>query len=306
VTGSLRKSDISIVVVNWNVAALLETCLRSIQRETALSGLGVDTLVVDNASDQRDFVEVVRGSPGVEMLELDDNLGYGGACNAGVQQTSGDAILLLNPDTELLPGSLARLWSTLRLAPHIGLVAPLLLNTDGSVQSMGYRFPGPMNILCDLIPVPAQIYESRLNGRIPPGNGQLPLAVDYALGAALLVRRDAFKQVGGFDSTLFMYSEEIDLQQRLAQAGWTRLLAPDARVIHHGGQSTGQQPDSMRAALWETRARYYQRWADRKARRFVKAAVVAGTFVDSARNSAHNDLNARIRRRFRSGSTSEQ
>jgi N-acetylglucosaminyl-diphospho-decaprenol L-rhamnosyltransferase len=304
VTEAVRKVDISVVVVNWNVARLLDICLRSVQREAVTSGLNVEILVVDAASEQRDFVEVVRRFPDVGLRELDLNRGYGAACNAGVQLTSGGAVLLLNPDTVLLPGSLVRLWSTLDISPHIGLVAPLLLNPDGSVQSMGYRFPGPMNILCDLLPVPARIYDSPLNGRCPAGNGKLPVAIDYALGAALLVRRDAFDQVGGFDEAFFMYSEEIDAQKRLAECGWTRMLAPDARVIHSGGQSTGQQPAAMQAALWESRARYFDRWSGRAGRRLIDAAVVAGTTINSIRNPDRKDVNRRIRQAFMAGSMS--
>jgi N-acetylglucosaminyl-diphospho-decaprenol L-rhamnosyltransferase len=302
VTGLSREIEISIVIVNWNVARLLEICLRSIQRETASSGLNVETLIVDSASDQRDFLDVIGRFPDMRLFELDVNKGYGAACNAGVLQTHGRAVLLLNPDTELLPGSIERLWTTLSIAPHIGLVAPLLLNPDRSVQSMGYRFPGPMNVICDLLPVPARLYESQFNGRMPAGNGRLPLAIDYALGAALLVRRDAFDQVNGFDESYFMYSEEIDFQRRLAEGGWTRLLAPDARVVHSGGQSTSQRPESMQVALWESRARYFGLWSDAKNRRLIGAAVNVGTRLDTMLHPDRKAANQRIRQAFKAGS----
>ena len=171
---------------------------------------------------------------------------------------------------------------------------------------MGYLFPGPMNVVCDLLPVPARIYESRVNGRLPAGNGQLPLAIDYALGAALLVRRGAFEQVGGFDESYFMYSEEVDIQKRLAALNWTRLLAPDASVIHFGGQSTSQHPEAMQIALWESRARYFDRWSDHKERCLISTAVKVGTMVDTIRNPGRKDANQRIRKAFKIGSTSGQ
>ena len=119
--------------------------------------------------------------------------------NAGVARSNGQAVLALNPDTELLPGALSGLWETLHIAAHIGLVAPLLLNPNGSLQSHGYRFPGVANVLCDFIQLHPQLVASPLNGRVPIGDGVQPVQIDYPLGAAMLLRRAALAQAGGFD-----------------------------------------------------------------------------------------------------------
>ncbi|MEX2315424.1 MAG: glycosyltransferase family 2 protein, partial [Thermomicrobiales bacterium] len=258
--------DVSIVVVNWNVAHLLAGCLRSVVTEVKRSGLTTSVVVVDNASPDRRFREVVRAIPGVELLELDENRGYAAGCNVGIRQVRSEAVLLLNPDTELLPGSLSTLWKTLLIAPHVALAAPLLLNPPGSIQSAGYRFPGIANVLFDLFPLHPRLVESPLNGRVPVGDGVQPVRIDYPLGAAMLLRRTALDAVGPLDETYGMYSEEIDLAKRLADAGWTTLLAPSARVIHHGGQSTGQRPDAMHEALWLSRALYFERHGTRQQR----------------------------------------
>lgn len=297
-TATRKPVDISIVVVNWNVATLLDLCLASITAETAGLELSVEVIVVDNHSDEQEFRTVVANYPEVRLLELEENRGYGAACNVGIGVSQGRAVLLLNPDTELLPGSLELLWETLNLSPHIGLVAPLLLNPDGSIQSSGYRFPGAANVFFDLLPAPQRLYGSALNGRMTPGNGTLPYAIDYALGAALLGRRSALLDVGMFNEHYFMYSEEVDLQRRLAENGWTRLLAPDARVLHHGGQSTGQQPAEMRRALWESRARYFEEWASSRELALIRGLVNAGTRLDDLRHSHNRELNRRIRARF--------
>ncbi len=295
---SSHETDISIIIINWNVAGLLDNCLASIERELTNSSLCAEVIVVDNASEERTFQKVVESRQVDQLIELESNRGYGAACNTSAAAANGSAILLLNPDTILQPGSINHLWQTLNLAQHIGLVAPLLLNADGSMQSAGYRFPGAANLLFDLLPLPSRLYESPLNGRIHTGNGELPYAVDYALGAALLIRREAFEQVSGFDESYFMYSEEVDLQRRLAESGWTRLLAPAARIVHLGGQSTGQRPQEMESALWHSRARYHKRWSTPAKQRLHKLATLAATTVDDRRNPDNKSRNQQIRNLF--------
>jgi len=290
-------------VVHWNVPELLDACLTSVENEIARSQLTADILVVENASDSPPLRRGLGRHPTARALYLPENRGYAAGCNAGLRHTCGEAVLLLNPDTELLPGALETLWQTLQLSPHIGLVAPLLLNPDGSLQSWGYRFPGARNVLLDFFPLHPRLVESTFNGRMAHGDGELPIAIDYPLGAAMLVRRSAAEQSGLLDERYGMYCEEIDFAQRLAHNGWTRLLAPAARLIHHGGQSTGQRPAAMHQALWLSRARYYRRWAARRTRLAAWLAVEVGTrrqdrHADNARRAA----NARIRQAFRKAS----
>lgn len=292
--------DLSIVVVHWNVPELLAACLRSVVAEVGQLGLRSSVVVVDCASPDRRVRDVVRAVDGVTLLELSENRGYAAGCNAGIQRTDSDAVLLLNPDTELLPGSLRSLWDTLHVAPHIALTAPLLLNPDGSMQSAGYRFPGVANVLFDLFPIHPRLVESPLNGRAPVGDGVQPVRIDYPLGAAMLLRRSALDTVGPLDESYGMYSEEIDLACRLADGGWTTLLAPSARVVHVGGQSTAQRPVAMYEALWHSRASYYERFATRRQRRLIARIVTAGLRRDDRQATAERRAaNARIRERFR-------
>lgn len=297
-TAGNRAIDVSIVVVNWNVAELLDACLRSIYAERKRAGLAVEVIVLDNASHQLDFREVVAAYPDTRLVELKENRGYGAANNVGIGLAQGRAVFVLNPDTELLPHSLQRLWDTLNLSTHVGLVAPLLLNSDYTIQSSGYRFPGAANVFFDLFPTPPRLYGSALNGRMSAGNGQLPMQIDYALGAALFARRSALLGVRLFDDAYFMYSEEIDLQRRLAEHGWTRLLAPDARVVHHGGRSTGQRIDAMHEALWMSRAAYFESWTSCREQRVIRAIVTAGTQLQDRRDPSRRAANQRIRDRF--------
>lgn len=293
--------DLSIVVVHWNVPDLLDACLHSISAETARDAtLTCETIVVDCASPTPAYTRVVESHPGVALIELPSNRGYAAGCNAGLSASRGHAVLLLNPDTELQPGALAALRDGLEVAGHIGMTAPLLLNPDGSQQSAGYAFPRPANLLFDLLPMPSRLVESPLNGRMIVGDGVQPIRIDYPLGAAMCIRRAAIDAVGLLDESYGMYSEEIDWSMRLARAGWTTLLIPTARVIHHGGRSTAQRPEAMREALWTSRARYGSRWWSRRQRRLAALAwSLAMRLEDRHADDGRRSANARIRRAFR-------
>ena len=294
------STDVSIVIVHWNVAHLLAGCLRSVVAEVERSGLTASILVVDSASPDRSYREIVSAYGEVELLALEENRGYAAGCNAGIRCGDSEAVLLLNPDTELLPGSLLTLWETLQIAPHIAMTAPLLLNTDGSIQSAGYRFPGVANVLFDLFPINHRLAESPLNGRVPVGDGVQPIRIDYPLGAVMMLRRSALEEIGLLDESYGMYSEEIDLARSMAGAGWTTLLAPAARVLHHGGQSTGQRPETMHEALWSSRAAYFERFGRPRQRAIIAAIVEAGMrWADRQATPERRETNALIRQRFR-------
>lgn len=291
--------DLSIVVVHWNVPELLDACLRSITVERRSSSLSVEVVVVDSASPDARYREIVAAHPEVSLIALTENAGFAVGCNAGIAGTTGSTILLLNADTELRPGAMARLWEILHVAPHVGMVAPTLVNPDGTVQSRGYRFPGITNVLLDLFPVHPRLVESTWNGRMPASDGVQPLRIDYPLGAAMMVRREAALHVGRLDEGYGMYSEEIDWAMRLARGGWSVLLAPDAEVVHHGGASTRQRPAAMHEALWMSRARYHELWSAAWKRWVIARIVDIGLRRDDRKaDEERRAANARIRERF--------
>ncbi|HUZ03651.1 MAG TPA: glycosyltransferase family 2 protein [Thermomicrobiaceae bacterium] len=252
--------DISAVVISWNTRELLARCLGSIARERERAGLTVETIVVDNASSDGSAAMIEERFRDARLIVLPENRGFAAANNVALASARGPAVLLLNPDAELAAGALDALWRALHAAPHVGLVGPLLLNSDGSVQSAGHAFPGLAQVLIDLFPLHPRLVASRLNGRVTRYDGLSPMAIDHPLGACMLVRRAVVDNVGGLDEGYFMYSEEIDWCRRIRAAGWTILLAPAARVVHHGGQSSGQAPEAMFLALHRSRARYLRRY----------------------------------------------
>jgi N-acetylglucosaminyl-diphospho-decaprenol L-rhamnosyltransferase len=293
----VRVAVISIVVVHWNTPDLLRNCLMSI-KETHPASLP-NTIIVDCKSSEPDISGLVSQFEGVKLIHLASNDGYAAGCNAGAVKANTESILFLNADTEIHPGAIDALGRCFDLNPRVGLVAPLLLNPDNSLQSSGYAFPGAANIICDLLPVPDRIRASTFNGRADAGNWFHPYAVDYALGAALAVRTSAFMDIGGWDENYGMYSEEIDLARRLEFSGWMRLIEPRARITHVGGASTSQRAAAMEAALWRSRGLYHRRWSGRGRRMVLHALVDVATRV---RND--DEYGKAVRKAFASGLSS--
>lgn len=251
--------DLSIVIVSWNVRDLLQTCLESLRPHWERTW--AEVIVVDNASTDGTPDLVRDRYPAVRLIANLANRGFGAANNQGMAAASGRYILLLNPDTVVLPGALETMVAFLEAHPRVGVVAPRLLNPDGSLQRNAFRFPGLLQVALDLFPVHPRLMDSALNGRYrrePQATG--PFAIDHPLGAALLVRHEIWEATGGFDEDYFMYAEEVDWCWRIHQAGWMIWQVPEARIIHYGGQSTRQVPDWMFIELWRARFRFFRRY----------------------------------------------
>jgi len=234
------KPDISIVIVSRNTRDLLRVCLQSIRDHA--DGLLVETIVVD--SDSRDgAAEMVRASfPDVIVLEPGENTGFSRGNNLGIRQASGDAVLLLNPDTELTAGALRAMRDALHADPKVGVVGPLLRYPDGSVQSSRRRFPTLATALVESTVLqewwPNHPTLARYSMDDVPSDR--PHDVDWLVGACLFVRREVFADAGLLDERLFLYSEEPEWCWRVRRAGWRVRYVPTAEVWHHEGMSTGQ------------------------------------------------------------------
>ncbi len=263
-----ERPDLSVIIVSWNVRDLLVQCLAALFSPEVRDGLKLEVIVVDNASTD-DSTEAACGFPQVKVVQNCHNIGYGRANNQGFQAAHGRHLLVLNPDTMPQPGSLEALLRFADSHPNTGIISPRLLNPDGSTQSAAFNFPTLPMYALDLFPVPRFVpgrirywlARSELNGRYPQGPRRAhPFKIDHPLGACMLINGEAYRQVGGFDPRLFMYSEEIDLALRYGEAGWQCWQVPVARVVHLGGQSTAQAPERMQIELWRSRLYIYRRY----------------------------------------------
>jgi len=265
---------LGVIIVSYNVRDLLRACLQSVHEDLARTpGLTAEVIVVDNASADGSADMVAEEFPLARLVASQENLGFARGNNVGlrllgfgsqrseVRDQRSEGVLLLNPDTELQPGALAEMTGFLASHPRAGGCCPRLNYGDGSFQHSAFHFPGIMQLYLDLHPIP-RLMNSPLNGRYPRPlyEGDQPFPVDFALGAALLVRGEAIDAAGLLDEDYFMYAEEMDWQMRIQRAGWPIYCVPTARVTHYEGQSARQFRRAMTVALWRSRLRYYDKY----------------------------------------------
>ena len=233
------SAPVTVAVVSWNTRELLRRCLRSLEPEVEVGR--ADVWVVDNGSSDGSR-ELVRDEfPTVTLIEPDRNLGFGPAVNVVARQTTSDWVAPANADIELGEGALERLLEVGNSDPAIGCVAPRLGVPDGTTQHSVYPFPGPVVALATHLAKPR--VAPRLGDRyclIGGWDPDRPREVDWPVGAFMIVRREAWDAVGGFDDSQWMFAEDLDLGWRLARAGWSRRYEPCARVRHFESAATGE------------------------------------------------------------------
>ena len=253
--------DLTVIVVNWNVGGLLRCCLASI--EANRGDLNLEVIVVDNASVD-DSVQIVKQEfPWVHLIASQENLGYTGGNNLGAQEAQGRYLLILNPDTEVVGDALERMVAYLDEHPTVGGVGPQLLYPDGSVQPSCRRFPRLATAFLEGTPFSRRWFPNNRFERMyymadcPHDRIQ---AVDWVVGAALMVRRETWNEVGPLDDQFFMYSEELDWCHRCRGAGWEIHYLPLAQVIHRHKGSAGQIPATTRVRLNRSRVLYFRKY----------------------------------------------
>ncbi|MBV7333854.1 glycosyltransferase family 2 protein, partial [Chloroflexi bacterium TSY] len=279
--------DLSIILVSWNVWDLLRACLTSIERASRAKKVSdsrsassvrlfgpedraatLEVIVVDNGSNDATVDFVPSLFPWVRFVENQTNLGFTAGNNCGFANSHGRFVYFLNPDTELADGSLWQLYAELRDEPTIGIMGPRLLYPNGMQQNSRRRFPKRLT----------GFWESTWLGQLWPNNpwaiqmhmlnwpDSIRHDVDWLVGAAIMARRDALDaasqdlDVGPFDETFFMYSEELDLCQRVKQAGWRVAYTPNAVVTHYEGRSSEQVPARRHIYFNTSKVRYYRKY----------------------------------------------
>jgi GT2 family glycosyltransferase len=228
---------------------------------------------VDNASSDDSVAAIRDGFPHEQVIANDRNVGFAAANNQGILASSGRYVLLLNSDTIMTPGSLSALVAFADQRPAAGVVGPMLVNPDESFQTGPTPFP---SLWTELLSVTG--LGRRLTYRGYPSKSLHrslhDQATDYVVGACMLARREAIEAVGVLDESYFMYSEEPDWCWRMRKGGWSTWYTSGARVVHFGGQSTGQVRDAMLIALYRSKVRFFRRH-----RGAWSAGALAGCFV---------------------------
>ena len=333
-------ATLAAIIVSWNTRDLLGRCVETIHASLDGSGIAYTIVVVDNASSDG-TPEMLRAEhPEITLIEAGRNLGFAGGNNLALrrvlsseslvlstnsarssklkaQNSKLDYVLLLNPDTEVVGDAIPRLVRYLDAHPDVAVAGPRLRYPGGSVQPSRRRFPTRAVYFWESTPLeqrwPGNPWARRYRCADVPDD--VEQEVDWLVGAALLVRRDAIARAGLLDAGFAMYSEELEWQRRIGQqsavsgqqsasqlaAGCRRIVyLPDAGIIHHEGKSSEQAParrylNFQRSRIREAGMIYGPRFAA-ALRLFLRAAYSAELASEAAKWLVGHKRELRTRR----------
>ena len=231
--------QLSVVIVNWNTRELLRACLESIRQHT--SGITCKIIVVDNASHDGSSAMVRQQFPDVRLIENTENLGFAAANNQAIRMARGNAVILLNSDTELVENSLRILHDFLFSRDSIGAVGGRLIYPGGAPQwSYGFA-PSLGRMLWISLSGFLRIQRGRKPSAVIPAATESAHAVEYIVGADLMVKKSVLDRVGLLDESFFAYFEETDLCARIRRAGYEVWFTPETFIVHRVGSSFGPE-----------------------------------------------------------------
>ena len=229
------SADVSVIIASHNTRTYLARCLDAIPA-------GHEVIIVDSDSTDGSQALVHERFPGVRLLELGSNPGYGAALNEGIALASGEYLLLMNGDAWPSPGAVERLLGFAAGEPRAGIVGPRLLNPDGSLQPSVRGFPTLWRLATEYLFLRWLAPRSRALNAFYGSRFDHCSAreAEFLVGAVLFVRRRVVDEIGAFDASFFMFNEEVDLCYRARAAGWGVVFWPGAEFVHVGGASTEQ------------------------------------------------------------------
>jgi GT2 family glycosyltransferase/lipopolysaccharide/colanic/teichoic acid biosynthesis glycosyltransferase len=270
---------LSIVIVNYNVQDFLMQTLESIQR--AVINISHEIFVVDNASVDGSVEMVKNRFPGVNLIENRINKGFASANNQAMKNSSGEFIILINPDTVVQEDTFTRLIEFMNDHPDAGVATCKILNPDGSFSvDSRHSIPTPMTAFWKQIGFHRLFPKSRIFARynLTYLNEDEIYPVDAISGSFMFIRRSAFEQVGYLDEDYFMYCEDVDYCYRITRSGWKVYYAPVSDIIHYKGEST--KKDNLDYVLNFNKSLYlfYKKHFHKKYIAFFTWIILVGIF----------------------------
>lgn len=231
---------LSVVIVNWNTSELLDALLDSIREHPP--AFEHEVIVVDNASSDFDPASFSSRHKDTKLIRNASNLGYAEGNNQGIQASSGDFILLLNPDTRVTAGAIDALVRFMESHPDAAAAGPKLVRPDGSTDRSVRGFPYPASIAWEFLGVAKLFPRSRIFAAYRMGwfDYTETAEVDQPMGSCLIVSRTAIEDVGLLDTDFPIFFNDVDWLYRAKRKGYKVYFTPDATVVHHGGASTSQ------------------------------------------------------------------
>jgi N-acetylglucosaminyl-diphospho-decaprenol L-rhamnosyltransferase len=300
--------DLSICIVNTNQRELLCSGLTALQE--APPRLRVEIIVVDNASTDGSVEMLHQSFRHVQVIAAPDNLGYARALNRAFALARGRYLLALNEDTRVLPGACETLVEFAERHADAGLIGPRLLNPDGTPQRSGWQgFPSLRSALIEALylwRIAPWLPWVRRSEAVADDSCELH-AVDHVLGAAMMVRAEIVRTLGGMQEGFFLFLDETEWCLRIKRAGWRIYVVPGARIVHIGQQSVHVAPERTMPQLYRNLVLFHREHCGRcslylavlKAIIAVACLLRIGLWTHRARDLARHPRALRMRRGYR-------
>lgn len=274
---------LSIVIVNYNVKAYLEQCLRSVLE--ALKGMEGEVFVVDNLSTDGSVEMVQLKFPGVKLIANRENVGFSRANNQAVRESKGDYVLLLNPDTVVGEDVFHKVVAFLDAHPKAGGLGVKMIDGTGRFLPESKRgLPTPTVAFFKIIGLARIFPHSRLFGRYHlghmPEDANAP--IEILSGACMFLRKKTLDEVGLLDENFFMYGEDIDLSYRITLGGYENWYFPEARIIHYKGESTKKSSVNYVFVFYNAMAIFARKHFTRRGPQFFSLVIRGAIYLSAA------------------------
>jgi len=269
----LKKVELSVIILSYNTKELLKRCLESLLSAISYQLSAIEVIVVDNGSTDGSVemlwewrkgilsTKSIKGTKGTaeisspagtarfKLIESKTNLGFAGGNNLGLKKARGRYILFLNSDTEVFAGSLKKAVKFMESDEKIGAMTPKALLYSGQMDPDCHRgFPTPWASLTYFLGLEKLFPKNRLFGQYHKLYEDLnkPHEIDAGFGTFMLIRREVYEKIGGWDESYFFYGEDLDYFYRIRQAGWKVMFYPEPLLNHHKGGSSGLRKESRK------------------------------------------------------------
>ena len=228
--------EIAVIIVNYNLTKEVKNLLSSIYNHVNLNNIKI--FVVDNSSPDRRIEGLSLIFPFVEFIYLKNNRGFGSANNYVFKNYEANFYLLLNPDSILIDDAICKLIKFIKSHQEAGIVGPMLLNENGTIQESARKFPGIMSELLNLFGLGELFFKIIKRNRHKISTRSY-YVTDFVYGSCLLIKNEVLKKIGYFDERFFLFSEETDLCYRVKhETEYKVYYVRDIKVIHLGGKIT--------------------------------------------------------------------
>jgi GT2 family glycosyltransferase len=278
-TQQTTQPDLSIIIVNYNGGDELIACLQSLL--DAAESILFEVIVVDNDSSDSSMERAEKIFTSFKFIRAGENLGFAKANNLGLKHLTGRHAMLLNPDTEVLPGALSRLLRALDQQVDWGIVGPTMVGSSGRPYRAARRFPTPFGLFCETTKLNRMFpYSAKFNGYV---YGDRPLVsldeVDQIEGSALMIRGEAREKVGNLDENFFIFFEEVDWCRRVRDAGYEIHIVRDAVIRHHRSTTMSRYFERTRRFHANSAMKYFCKHHGKAGLKSLRRWMWCGLFI---------------------------